>query len=162
MPCSSSRLSSISCVTRLMLSRARTTPGSGSWRGHPTRRFSLLCPTMVPGYLTMEGMDGRDLLRRSQQIDPEIPVVVITGHGDVETAVEAMRLGAYDFIEKPFAPERFLEVVRRAGEKRQLVVENRRLRRVVNEQTLSSRIIGTSSAAEALRAPAAELAGTDV
>ena len=107
-------------------------------------------------------MDGMELLRRSQQIDPELPVVVITGHGDVQTAVEAMRLGAYDFIEKPFAPERFLEVVRRASEKRQLVVENRRLRRAVNEQTLASRIIGTSKAAETLRAAVAELAGTDV
>jgi two-component system C4-dicarboxylate transport response regulator DctD len=112
--------------------------------------------------LKMEGIDGMELLRRSQQIDPEIPVVVITGHGDVETAVEAMRLGAYDFIEKPFAPERFLEVVRRAGEKRLLVVENRRLRRAVNEQTVSSRIIGTSRSAEALRASVAELASTDV
>src|SRR5690349_21859040 len=112
--------------------------------------------------LKMEGMDGLALLRRSQEVDPELPVVVITGHGDVETAVEAMRLGAYDFIEKPFAPERLLEIVRRAGEKRQLVVENRRLRRAVNEQTLTSRIIGTSSAAEALRASVAELASTDV
>src|SRR5262245_7404437 len=112
--------------------------------------------------LKMEGIDGMELLRRSQQIDPELPVVVITGHGDVETAVEAMRLGAYDFIEKPFAPERFLEVVRRASEKRRLVIENRRLRRAVNEQTLGSRIIGTSKAAEALRASVAELASTDV
>jgi len=112
--------------------------------------------------LKMEGMDGMELLRRSQQIDPELPVVVITGHGDVEIAVEAMRLGAYDFIEKPFEPERFLEVVRRACEKRQLVVENRRLRRAVSEQTLSARIIGTSTAAEQLRASVAELAGTDV
>jgi two-component system, NtrC family, C4-dicarboxylate transport response regulator DctD len=119
-------------------------------------------PGILVTDLKMEGMDGMELLRRSQQIDPELPVVVITGHGDVETAVEAMRLGAYDFIEKPFAPERFLEVVRRASEKRQLVVENRRLRRAVGEQTLSARIIGTSSAAEQLRASVAELAGTDV
>jgi two-component system C4-dicarboxylate transport response regulator DctD len=73
-----------------------------------------------------------------------------------------MRLGAYDFIEKPFAPERFLEVVRRAVEKRRLVIENRHLRLVVTEQTLTSRIIGTSKAAETLRAAVAELAGTDV
>jgi two-component system C4-dicarboxylate transport response regulator DctD len=111
--------------------------------------------------LKMEGIDGMELLRRSQRLDPELPVVVITGHGDVEIAVEAMRLGAYDFIEKPFAPERFLDVVRRASEKRQLVVENRRLRRAVSEQTLSSRLIGTSQAAQALRASVAELAATD-
>jgi two-component system C4-dicarboxylate transport response regulator DctD len=109
-------------------------------------------PGVLVTDLKMEGMDGMELLQRSQQLDPELPVVVITGHGDVETAVEAMRLGAYDFIEKPFAPERFLEVVRRASEKRALVIENRRLRRAVSEQTLSARIIGTSRAAEALRA----------
>src|SRR3981189_1749674 len=111
-------------------------------------------PGILVTDLRMEGPDGMELLRQSQQIDPEIPVIVITGHGDVEIAVEAMRLGAYDFIEKPFAPERFLEVVRRACEKRQLVVENRRLRRAVSEQTLSARIIGTSMATERLPAPA--------
>src|SRR4051794_35829900 len=119
-------------------------------------------PGILVTDLKMEGMDGMELLRRSQQIDPELPVVVITGHGDVETAVEAMRLGAYDFIEKPFAPERFLEIVRRASEKRRLVVENRRLRRAISEQTLASRIIGTSRAAEQMRLSVAELAGTDV
>src|ERR1700704_5784668 len=118
-------------------------------------------PGILVTDLKMEGMTGMELLRRSQQIDPELPVVVITGHGDIEIAVEAMRLGAYDFIEKPFAPERFLEVVRRASEKRQLVVENRRLRRAVSEQTLSARIIGTSQAAQALRASVAVLASTD-
>jgi len=112
--------------------------------------------------LKMEGIDGLQLLRRAQEVDPELPVVVITGHGDVEVAVEAMRLGAYDFVEKPFAPERFLEIIRHAGEKRQLVLENRRLRRAVNERSLASRIIGTSQAAETLRSAVAELAGTDV
>jgi two-component system C4-dicarboxylate transport response regulator DctD len=126
------------------------------------RAVSADFPGILVTDLKMEGMDGMELLRRTQQIDPELPVVVITGHGDVEIAVEAMRLGAYDFIEKPFAPERFLEVVRRACEKRQLVVENRRLRRAVSEQTLSARIIGTSTAAERLRVSVAELAGTDV
>src|SRR5436305_8065044 len=119
-------------------------------------------PGIVVTDLKMEGVDGLELLRRAQQVDPELPVIVITGHGDVETAVEAMRLGAYDFIEKPFAPERLLDIVRHAGEKRALVIENRRLRRAVNEQTLASRIIGTSRAAENLRSAAAELAGTDV
>src|SRR5215813_10691668 len=122
-------------------------------------RLSTDFPGILVTDLKMEGMDGMELLRRSQQIDPELPVIVITGHGHIEIAVEAMRLGAYDFIEKPFAPERFLEVVRRACEKRQLVVENRRLRRAVSEQTLSARIIGTSTAAERMRASVAELAG---
>lgn len=125
-------------------------------------KLSADFPGVLVTDLKMEGIDGMELLRRSHELDPELPVVVITGHGDVEIAVQAMRLGAYDFIEKPFAPERFLEIVRHAGEKRRLVIENRRLRRAVNEQTLSSRIIGTSRAAENLRASVAELAGTDV
>jgi two-component system, NtrC family, C4-dicarboxylate transport response regulator DctD len=125
-------------------------------------KLSADFPGVLVTDLKMEGIDGLELLRRSQEVDPELPVVVITGHGDVEIAVQAMRLGAYDFIEKPFAPERFLEIVRHAGEKRRLVIENRRLRRAVNEQTLNSRIIGTSRVAENLRGAVAELAGTDV
>jgi two-component system C4-dicarboxylate transport response regulator DctD len=125
-------------------------------------QLSMDFPGVLVTDLKMEGIDGLELLRRTREIDPQLPVVVITGHGDVQTAVEAMRLGAYDFIEKPFAPERFLDIVRHAGEKRQLVIENRRLRRAVNEQTLASRIIGTSKAAERLRSAVAELAGTDV
>lgn len=119
-------------------------------------------PGVLVTDLKMEGTDGMELLRRSQQIDPELPVIVITGHGDVETAVEAMRMGAYDFIEKPFEPERFLEVLRHASEKRRLVTENRRLRRAVNEQTLGSRIVGTSPAIERVRVATAELAATNV
>lgn len=111
--------------------------------------------------LKMEGIDGMALLGHLQELDADLPVVMITGHGDIQIAVEAMRHGAYDFIEKPFEPERFLDVVRRAGEKRRLVLENRRLRRVVAEPELASRIIGSSRAAEALRAQVAELAGND-
>jgi two-component system, NtrC family, C4-dicarboxylate transport response regulator DctD len=62
-------------------------------------RLSTDFPGVLVTDLKMEGTDGIELLRRSQQIDPELPVILITGHGDVEIAVEAMRLGAYDFIE---------------------------------------------------------------
>jgi two-component system, NtrC family, C4-dicarboxylate transport response regulator DctD len=124
-------------------------------------RIDVDFPGILVTDLKMAGMDGIELLRHSQQIDSELPVVVITGHGDIETAVQAMRLGAYDFIEKPFEPERFLEVVRHASEKRQLVIENRRLRRIANERTIGSRIIGTSAAAEKLRAEVGELATVD-
>jgi two-component system C4-dicarboxylate transport response regulator DctD len=119
-------------------------------------------PGILVTDLRMEGLDGIGLLQMVQQVDPELPVIVITGHGDIETAVRAMQLGAYDFIEKPFAPDRFLGVVQRASEKRQLVIENRRLRRTIGEKNLNARIIGTSPAVERLRADVAELASTDV
>ena len=124
--------------------------------------LSVDFPGVLVTDLRMAGIDGIELLQRAQEIDPELPVVVITGHGDVETAVRAMQLGAYDFIEKPFVPEHLLDVIRRASEKRLLVVENRRLRRTVNEQNLSSRIVGTSQSAQNLRDSVAELAATDV
>jgi two-component system C4-dicarboxylate transport response regulator DctD len=112
--------------------------------------------------LKMEGLDGMALLRHAQELDPDLPVVMITGHGDIQIAVEAMRLGAYDFVEKPFEPERLLEIVRRASEKRKLVLENRKLRQAVIPPTLTSRIVGVSRAADALRAQVKELAATDV
>jgi two-component system C4-dicarboxylate transport response regulator DctD len=112
--------------------------------------------------LKMEGVDGMALLRHAQELDPDLPVVMITGHGDIQIAVEAMRLGAYDFVEKPFEPERLLDIVRRASEKRRLVLENRRLRRAVIEPTLNSRIIGVSRAADALRMQVTEFAAADV
>jgi two-component system C4-dicarboxylate transport response regulator DctD len=112
--------------------------------------------------LKMEGLDGMALLRHAQELDPDLPVVMITGHGDIQIAVEAMRLGAYDFVEKPFEPKRLLEIVRRASEKRKLVLENRKLRRAVVPPTLTSRIVGVSRAADALRAQVTELAATDV
>ena len=111
--------------------------------------------------LKMEGVDGMALLSHVQELDPDLPVVMITGHGDIRIAVEAMRRGAYDFIEKPFEPDRFLDVVRRASEKRKLVLDNRQLRRLITEPRMATRIIGNSRASETLRAQVAELAATD-
>ncbi len=84
-------------------------------------------PEIVPGAqivvmsdVRLPGMDGMRLLEHVMNVDPSIPVVLITAHGDVAMAVQAMRIGAYDFIEKPFAPERFVETALRALDKRML------------------------------------------
>ena len=66
-------------------------------------------PGVVVSDIKMPGMDGMALLRRLQAIDPGLPVILMTGHGDVPMAVEAMRIGAFDFVEKPFDPERLAD-----------------------------------------------------
>ncbi|GEN26173.1 sigma-54-dependent transcriptional regulator [Halomonas cupida] len=84
--------------------------------------------------IRMPGMDGMALLREVRQRDPDLPVVLITGHGDISTAVEAMREGAWDFLEKPFSNEQLVEVVRRGIEKRRLSLENRYLKAELEAQ----------------------------
>lgn len=114
---------------------------------------------VVVSDIRMPGMDGMQLLERLQQLDAQLPVLLITGHGDVPLAVEAMRLGAYDFLQKPFASEQLLELVRRALDVRQLVVDNRRLRLALAEQQLlGERILGASKQAQQLRQQVAALA----
>jgi two-component system C4-dicarboxylate transport response regulator DctD len=110
----------------------------------------------------LPGMDGLALLQRVVAIDPDLPVILVTGHGDVSMAVEAMRAGAYDFIEKPFAPERLLDIVRRALEKRRLVLENRALRRQLEQTTGVDGLLGNSPGMSRVRELVAELADTDV
>jgi len=110
----------------------------------------------------LPGMDGMALLQRVVAIDPDLPVILVTGHGDVSMAVEAMRAGAYDFIEKPFAPEQLLDVVRRAMEKRRLVLENRALRRQLAQTTGIDGLLGNGQAMCRVRELVAELADTDV
>lgn len=110
----------------------------------------------------LEGADGLDLLRRIGNLDGELPVVLITGHGDVPMAVEAMRAGAYDFVEKPFDPDHIAEVVRRACDKRSLVLENRALKtQLADNASLESRLIGNSPAMQSLRQQILHFAKTD-
>jgi two-component system C4-dicarboxylate transport response regulator DctD len=99
----------------------------------------------------LPGKSGLELLAAVQTIDPEIPVIIITGHGDVSMAVQAMRDGAYDFIEKPFSAERLLDTCLRAQEKRRLVLENRRLRQELNSRPSEQELIGSSAAIEKIR-----------
>jgi len=90
-------------------------------------------PGVVLTDLRMPGMDGITLFSKIAALDPDLPVIILTGHGDVPTAVDLLRRGAYDFITKPFATERLLPSVGRALEKRALVIENRRLRQESGE-----------------------------
>lgn len=78
---------------------------------------------VVVSDVRLPGMDGMAFLRWAAEHCPDSPVILITGHGDVTLAVEAMRAGAYDFIQKPFAAEHLVEVVRRALEKCTLMHE---------------------------------------
>jgi two-component system C4-dicarboxylate transport response regulator DctD len=99
----------------------------------------------------LPGRSGLELLAHIAALDAELPVIVVTGHGDVEMAVSAMRGGAYDFIEKPFASERLLEAVRRAQERRRLVLENRALRAARAQHPDMPDLIGRSAAIEQLK-----------
>lgn len=107
--------------------------------------------------------DGMSLLRWIREMDPDLPVIVITGHGDVTLAVEAMRSGAYDFIPKPFAPEVLIEVVMRALEKRALTLEIETLRRRLEHRDgIEDKIIGQSPQIERVRRTILEVAGNAV
>ncbi|GAA0869885.1 nitrogen assimilation response regulator NtrX [Brevundimonas basaltis] len=101
------------------------------------------------------GLDGLELLDVIKELDPDLPVVMISGHGNIETAVTALQRGAYDFIEKPFKSDRLVVVVQRALEASSLKRENRRLRAQVAAPT---GFIGKSAAAQALRTTIAKVA----
>ncbi|MBO9500724.1 sigma-54 dependent transcriptional regulator [Brevundimonas sp. A19_0] len=101
------------------------------------------------------GMDGLELLDIIRTIDPDLPVVMISGHGNIETAVSALQRGAYDFIEKPFKSDRLVVVIQRALEAAALKRENRQLRAQAMTPT---GIIGKSAAAATLRSTISKVA----
>ncbi|WP_377811029.1 sigma-54 dependent transcriptional regulator [Azospirillum sp. A29] len=125
-------------------------------------RLGASWPGVVVTDVRMPGMDGFALLERVRAADAEVPVVLVTGHGDIAMAMRAVREGAYDFIEKPAEPDHLVEVVRRALVHRGLVLENRRLRAQLAEGGPEGRIIGRSPAIEHLRAAVANLADAEV
>jgi len=107
---------------------------------------------IVVSDIRMPGMDGMALLRRLQSVDPGLPVILMTGHGDVPMAVEAMRIGAFDFVEKPFDPERLTELCAKAAEARTRTLETRALRRELSDgAALTRRLMGESPAIAKLR-----------
>jgi DNA-binding NtrC family response regulator len=124
--------------------------------------LSASFPGIVVSDIRMPGMDGMALLRRVQSIDPGLPVILMTGHGDVPMAVEAMHIGAFDFIEKPFDPERLLDLCQRACEQRQRTLETRELRRELADPAVSMRrLLGAHGTIEKLRESIPDMAQAD-
>ncbi len=101
--------------------------------------------------LRLPGQDGLELQKRLIRLDPQLPVVLLTGHGAVPEAVAAMRLGAHDFLTKPASLDVLEASLKRAIEHSDLLLENQRLRNLVDGRQTSPEIVGRSPAAEALR-----------
>jgi two-component system C4-dicarboxylate transport response regulator DctD len=119
-------------------------------------------PGVLVTDIRMPGMDGMELMKAALARDPDLPVILMTGHGDVELAVTSLKAGAYDFIEKPYDPARLVDILRRALEKRALTMELRALRAVndVNDP-ITNRLNGRSAVMAALRARLRAVAGAD-
>ncbi|MFB2552000.1 sigma-54-dependent transcriptional regulator [Ensifer soli] len=117
---------------------------------------------VVVSDIRMPGMDGMTLLQRVRELDAEIPVILVTGHGEVQLAVKAMREGVYDFIEKPFSVQHLAGIVRRAMDRRSLVLENRRLRAVAGKRDdIEARLPGRTQVMVDLRYRLRAIGATD-
>lgn len=111
----------------------------------------------------MELMAGLEVLENILEIDPEIPVIMFSGHSDIAIAIQAIRIGAYDFLEKTEDPQHHINTVQRAWNKRQLVLENRQLREAIQGQhEIEQRLVGQTAAMIRLRASVLQLAHVDV
>ncbi|HBV55791.1 MAG TPA: DNA-binding response regulator [Rhodobacteraceae bacterium] len=119
-------------------------------------------PGIVISDIKMPGMDGMQFLKKLMGADSALPVIMITGHGDVPMAVEAMRVGAFDFLEKPFNPERMSDLAKKATIARRLTLDNRALRRELSDGgQLMKKLIGSSPAMERVREDILDLGQAD-
>jgi DNA-binding NtrC family response regulator len=117
---------------------------------------------LVISDLRLPDLDGIALLKQARELVPEAEVVMITGHASIEKAVEAMRLGAYDFIEKPLDSAALLKTVAKALEKQRLASENRHLRRQLQQRQGVEALIGDSAPMRAAKQLIRQIAATDV
>ena len=108
--------------------------------------------------IKMPKMDGVEVLEKVKKVKPEIPILMISGHGDLDTAVNTMRLGAFDYISKPPDLNRLLNTVRNALDKKELIVENKRLKKKVSE---NYEMIGESSEIKHIKEIIEKVAITD-
>jgi two-component system, NtrC family, C4-dicarboxylate transport response regulator DctD len=118
-------------------------------------------PGVVVSDLRMPGTSGLTLFRELKKRDPDLPVILVTGHGDIEMAVASLREGVYDFIAKPYPGDRLLASVGRAVEKRRLVIENRRLQ-AASEAEQGAQLLGETPAMVRLRQTIRQIADAEV
>ncbi|TLP47014.1 sigma-54-dependent Fis family transcriptional regulator [Cohaesibacter sp. CAU 1516] len=116
--------------------------------------------SIVVSDIRLPGMSGIELMHQVLKLDEDMPIVLVTGHGDVEMAVKAIKLGAYDFIEKPCNSERLTEVLKRAIEKRRLVLENQQLR-LAQKTRKGPTMIGQSKVMQQIRETLLNISDTD-
>lgn len=146
---------------RLAEVSARGFAGAEDALRHIDRAFAGVVVTDV----RMPGMDGLAFASRIREIDPDLPVILMTGHGDIDMAVGALKNGAFDFLVKPFAADRLLTSVGHALRQRNLVLENRRLTELVArgaDGLDQSGLLGQSPAMAHVRSIIGAVAGGDV